>query len=59
MQKSSLFHQFIIEIQSILESCDQTGHTQTFFDHLFIYVNLYQHVKNQAILLIYSGGMVD
>ena len=26
MQKISLFHQFILEIQLILESCDQTGH---------------------------------
>ena len=25
--KISSFHQFILEIQSILESCDQTGHT--------------------------------
>ena len=27
MQKISSFHQFILEIQPILESCDQTGHT--------------------------------
>ena len=59
MQKVSLLHQFILKIQSILESCDQTGHTQTFFDQLFIYVNLYQHLKNQAILLICYGDMVD
>ena len=29
------------------------------FDQLLIYVNLYQHVKNQAISLICSGNMVD
>ena len=58
MQKFSLFHQFILELQSILESCYQTDHTQTVFDQLFIYVNLYQHVKNQAILLICSGDIV-
>ena len=33
--------------------------TQKFFDQLLIYVNLYQHVKNQAISLICSGDMVD
>ena len=27
MQKIISFHQFILEIQPILESCDQTGHT--------------------------------
>ena len=30
-----------------------------FFDQLLIYVNLYQHAKNQAISLICSGDMVD
>ena len=30
-----------------------------FFDQLFIYVNLYQHVKNQAISLICSEDTVD
>ena len=49
MQKINLFCQFIIEIQSILESCDQTGQNQTVFDLLFIYVNLYQHVKNHGL----------
>ena len=44
MQKIK-FHQFILEIQSIWESCDQTGDTQTVFDQLFIYMNLYQHVE--------------
>ena len=29
------------------------------FDQILIYVNLYQHAKNQAILLICSGDMVD
>ena len=29
--KISSFHQFILEIQSILESCDQTGHTHPKF----------------------------
>ena len=32
---------------------------QNFFDQLLIYVNLYQHAKHQAILLICSGVMVD
>ena len=39
-----------ILIQPILESCDQAAHP---------YVNLCQHVKNQAISLICSGDMVD
>ena len=29
------------------------------FDQLLVYVNLYLHVKNQAISLIRSGEMVD
>ena len=32
---------------------------QTFFDQLLIYMNLYQHAKNQAISLICPGDMVD
>ena len=48
MQKIK-FHQFILEIQSNWESCDQTGVTQTVFDQLFIYMNLYQHVENHRL----------
>ena len=33
--------------------------TRKLFDQLLIYVNLCQHVKNQAISLICSGDMVD
>ena len=29
------------------------------FDQLLFYVNLYQHVKTQAISLICTGDMVD
>ena len=36
-----------------------TMHNPQFFDQLLIYVNLYQHVKNQAISLICSGDKVD
>ena len=36
------------------------GHVhQKKFDELLIYMNLYQHTKNQAILLFCSGDMVD
>ena len=66
MQKISALHPFNLEIQSILESCEQTDHIHIWplppkkmFDQLLIYVILYQHVKNQAILLIFSGNMVD
>ena len=65
-KKIRSFHQFILEIQPILESHDQTNHPhfwpsqcKKFFDQLLIYLNLYQHAKNQAILLIGSGDMVD
>ena len=57
MQKINSFHQFILEIQPLLESCDQTD--QNFFDQLLIYVNLCQHAKNQTVSLICSGDMVD
>ena len=53
MQKISSFNRFILEIQPILESCVQTGHTQKIFDQLLIYVNLYKHAKNQANSLIW------
>ena len=33
--------------------------TQIYFDQLFIYVNLYQRAKNQAISRICSGYIVD
>ena len=60
MQKISLFNLFIIELQSILESHDQTGHAPLkIFYQLLIYVNLHEHAKNQAISLICSGDMVD
>ena len=32
---------------------------QKFVDKALIYVNLYQHEKNQNILLTYSEDMVD
>ena len=32
---------------------------QKFFGQLFVYMNLYQHAKNQAISLTCSGDMVD
>ena len=66
MQKIRSFHQFILEIKSILGSHDQTGHpnfltmpTKQFFDQPLVYVNLYQHAKNQAISLICFGNIVD
>ena len=32
---------------------------QTIFDKILIFVNLYQHAKNEAISSICSGEMVD
>ena len=59
MQNIGSFHLFILEIQSISESHDQTEHAhfwpcslKKFFDHSLIYVNFYQRPKNQATLLI-------
>ena len=53
MRKISSFYQSILEIQSILESCEQL------FGQVLLYVNLPKHVKDQTISLICSGDMVD
>ena len=57
---------FILQIQSILESCHQTGlntfltmSTPKYFSHLFISMNLYQHVKSQLIPLLHSWDAVS
>ena len=61
MHKISLFYLFIFEIQSILESRDETGHIHFWpspsknFDRLLIFVNLYQHAKNQSISSVHSS----
>ena len=49
MQKVSLFHLFNLQTQSMLEPGDQIVKkpTQKIFYHIFL--NLYQHAKNQAI----------
>ena len=62
MQKISSFHLFILEIQSILTNLATSiyDHTQPeIFNQALIYVNLYHYAKNQAILLICSGNIVD
>ena len=53
MQKISSFHQFILEIESILESRDQgwpgsflNMPTQKIFWSILVYANLYKHDKN-------------
>ena len=48
MQKTSLFHLFILQIESFLESTP----TPKIFNVLLICMNLYQHAKNQLILEI-------
>ena len=65
IQKTSSFHQFILEILPIFESHDQTGPThfwsrppKKFLNQLLIYVNLYQHAKNQAISKICSEDVL-
>ena len=55
MQKTSLFHLFRLQLQSILESRHMTGHpfltmpTPKIFKHLLICMNLHQYAKNQLI----------
>ena len=62
MQKISSSHLFILEIQSILETYDQTGHTHFWqypkcFDQLLIYVDLYENAK-LAISLICTAKYI-
>ena len=69
MQKSSLFHLLIFVIESILESHDQTDDHD--HDHFWscppkkimisflIFVNLYQHVKNQFPVSVHSSDTVN
>ena len=65
MQKVSLFQLFILEIHSILESHKHIDHThfwpftpKKIIDLNLIFLNWYQHTKNQAISLICSGDFV-
>ena len=57
---------FISEIKSILEPCDQTGHTHFFtmltpkmFNHLLIFVIMYQQAKNQLIPSVHSSDTIN
>ena len=59
MQKISLFHLFILQIQTILESRHMTSYTHfwptpNIFNHLLLFIKLYQHAKNQLIPLVPS-----
>ena len=56
--KISILHWFLLEIQPILISWDQSCHTHflttptpIFFNQLLISMNLHQHAKNQAFSL--------
>ena len=53
MQKISLFHLFIFEIDPILT------HTQQNFKSVLIFINLYLYIKNLAISSICSRDIVD
>ena len=66
IQKIILFHQFILEIQSILESRDQIGQihfrpctTKKCSINFHFFLNLYQHAKNVAVLSICSDEKLD
>ena len=67
MHKISLFCRlFDFEIKSVLEFHDQAGKNpflmmlnQKIFDQVLIFVNLYQHVKNQFIPSIHSSKIVS
>ena len=65
MQKISLFQLFILEIYSILEPCNQIGHThfwqfptRKIINQKLIFLNWYQLAKNQAISLTCSEDFV-
>ena len=66
MQKIGLFHRLILQIQSILESCQQTERACSFltmltwkiFNHL-ICVKLYQLAKNQSTRSFHSLDVVN
>ena len=52
MQNNSSLHLLILQIETRLDSRDQTGHTlthQKVFNPFLISINLYQLVKNQLI----------
>ena len=66
MQKIRLFNWFSFEIQSILESQDQTGHTHfwscplnKYLDQLLTVINLHQHAKNKFIPFFHSSDSVN
>ena len=62
MQNINSFHLLILESQSPVTSLATSifDHAHPyFFDQILIYVNLYQHAKNQATLLICSGDTFD
>ena len=54
MQKVSLFHLFNLQTQSMLEPGDQIEKITTQKIFYQIFMNLYQHAKNQAILSFIS-----
>lgn len=57
MQNNSSLHLLILQIETRLDSRDQTGHTHThqkMFNQFLISINLYQLVKNQLIPSVYS-----
>ena len=64
-QEISLFQMFILQIQSILEYRDQIGLTYILTNpnkknfELLVFVNLYQHAKNEVVSSICSGEIVD
>ena len=65
MQKISQFHQFFLEIQPILESRDQIGHTLIFdqgkpktFQSTFNFCEFVSTCKNEVVSSIYSAEML-
>ena len=60
MQKLSLFHLFILQLQSILESSQQTGQTHLslptpeIINHHITCMNLFQSAKNKLISSVHS-----
>ena len=59
--KNQFFHLFILQIQSILETCHPTFDypNPKIFNQLLICMNLYQHAKNQLIPFVHSSDTVN
>ena len=66
MQKITLFHLFILEIEPVLESHGKSGQThfltippQKFSNQLLNFMNMYRHAENPAITYFHFRDIVN